>query len=192
MINFEIGQLFPAFLLNDTNGYAMAKALEAGLAYMLHVCQTGMDTLQNVEKMPEWRLDEMADELNCLYDYNANLEAKRHWIRFATPYFYAYGTPQAIYNYLEGYFDEVELEEYWQFDGDPFHFRVIVSGTWTDELEAWARKAIAVAKNARSVFDGLGMSTQTRINVHGEGELLARFQYPLTGDSLLCGTWPEM
>ena len=191
MITFDIRNLFPAFLLADKNGYAMAKAIEAMLKYMIERVQIGIDTLKDVEKMPEWRLDEMAWELNCLYDYNANIEAKRRWIRDATPLAAALGTPQAIYNYLEGYFDEVELEEYWQYGGEPFHFRVTVSGEWTAENEAWARKAIAASQNVRSILDDFSVGSGTRIIIHSDGEVMARYWPHMTGPTTLTGTYPQ-
>ena len=191
MIDFSIMQLFPDFLLADKNGFAMAKAIGKALQIMCDTVQTGVDTVQNVDKMPEWRLDEMAWELGCLYDYNASIDAKRKWIRDATPLFAAYGTPQAIYNFLEGFFDSVEVEENWQYGGDAFHFRVTVSGKWTDANEAWARMAIAAAKNVRSVLDSLAVGTSAVIVVHGEGKVLAKFPYVMTGPDRLAGTWPQ-
>ena len=76
MIDFTIHQLFPDFILADKNGYAMAKAIERALQIMCSTIQTGVDNLQDIDKMPEWRLDEMAWELGCLYDHNANIETK--------------------------------------------------------------------------------------------------------------------
>ena len=169
MIDFTIHQLFPDFILADKNGYAMAKAIERALQIMCSTIQTGVDNLQDIDKMPEWRLDEMAWELGCLYDHNANIETKRRWIKDATPLYSALGTPQAIYNFIEGFFDQVELEEHWQYAGDPFHFRVTVSGEWNDANEAWLRRAIEASKNVRSVLD----------------------DPPLTGDGLYAGTYPE-
>lgn len=191
MIDFDIRNLFPEFLLADKNGFAMAKAIGAGLKYMVSHVQTGLKVLQDVESMPEWRLDEIAWELGCLYDHNANIEAKRRWIRDATPLAAALGTPQAIYNYLEGYFDEVELEEYWQYGGEPFHFRVTVSGEWTAENEAWARKAIEASKNVRSILDDFSVGSGTKIIIHGEGEVMARYWPRMTGPTTLTGTYPQ-
>ena len=190
MIDFGIEQLFPNFLLHDKNGYAMAKAIEAGLRYGLSVIQTGFETLKDIEKMPEWRLDEMAQELGCLYDYNADIEAKRHWIRDAGPLFSAYGTPQAICNYLEGYFKEVKVEEYWEYGGDPFHFRVWVSGNLTMDKVAWVYKAIAEAKNTRSVMDGMSMGSTGTIHVQGSGRIVAYMPVAYCGE-YLAGEWPE-
>lgn len=191
MIDFAIHHLFPDFILADKNGYAMAKAIERALQIVCSTVRTGVDNLQNVDKMPEWRLDEMAWELGCLYDYNANIKAKRRWIKDATPLYAALGTPQAIYNFLEGFFDQVELEEHWQYAGEPFHFRVTVSGEWNDANEAWLRRAIAASKNARSVLDDIALGSGATIIVSGEGGVLARYGSPLTGDGLYAGTYPE-
>lgn len=190
MIEFAIHQLFPDFMLADKNGYAMARAIERALQIMCETVQTGVDNLQNIDKMPEWRLDEMAWELGCLYDSNANIETKRRWIKDATPLYAALGTPQAVYNFLEGFFEQVELEENWQYAGEPFHFRVTVSGEWNDANEAWMRRAIASAKNVRSVLDDIAVGSGTVITVQGEGNQLARFPYPMT-DAQPTGIYPQ-
>ena len=191
MIDFTIHQLFPDFILADKNGYAMAKAIERALQIMCSTIQTGVDNLQDIDKMPEWRLDEMAWELGCLYDHNANIETKRRWIKDATPLYAALGTPQAIYNFLEGFFDQVELEEHWQYHGEPFRFRVTVSGEWNDANETWLRRAIEASKNVRSVLDNIAIGSGTTIKVHAEGGLLGRFAYNATSGEILAGTIPQ-
>lgn len=190
--NYTIHQLFPDFILADRNGYAMAKAIERALQIMCSAIRDGVDTLQNVDKMPEWRLDEMAWELGCLYDHNAAIETKRHWIKNATPLYAALGTPQAIYNFLEGYFGQVELEENWQYAGEPFHFRVTVSGEWTPENEAWLRRAVEASKNIRSVLDNVAVGSGTTIIVHCEGGVLTRFSSSFASPDSLCGSAPEV
>ena len=155
MFNVDIEKLVPKFILNDKNGYAVAKAIEAALHALNDAALQGYNCITDYDTMPEWRLDELAWELNCLYDYSADISAKRQWIKNAVPYYSAHGTPQAIYNYLEGVFEQVLVEEFWEYGGDPYHFRVTVEGAWSAEADEWARKAIATAKNVRSVLDTL-------------------------------------
>jgi P2-related tail formation protein len=193
MIAFSIGQLFPRFLLNDKTGYAMAKAIETALLALDAVVETGINAVDDVDAMPEWRLDEMAREYHCLYDYRADVAAKREWIRMATPHYRVYGTPRAIYQYLEGYFESVEIEEGAAYGAEAFHFRVTASGeAWTDAKEAWARKAIETAKNVRSVFDNLAVGCAAGICVSGEGAEAGKIAYPVTGLELLAGTEPDI
>ena len=190
MIEFTIQELFPRFLLNDKNGYAIAKATEAALRYMCAAVDAGLKCVVDYDAMPEWRLDEMAWEYNCLYDYRGTLEEKRRWIAEAAPIYNVYGTAQAIIKYLYGVFDSVEVEEASGYGGDPYHFRVTVSGEVTESKAQWAYKAIASAKNTRSVLDSMGVGGYARITVHGEAQEYARVRFPLCGE-FLAGEWPQ-
>lgn len=189
MIDFDIARLMPRFLMRDKSGYALAKAIEAALNAMDTTISAGLAALSDVETMPEWRLDELAWEYNCLYDYDASVDEKRAWIRDALPMYRVYGTPEAIYQYLRGVFGVVEVEEWWQYGADPFHFRVIASGTWTDAKEAWARYAVRVASNLRSVLDDISMGTTGAVQVKGDSATAFKFYYPLAGTED-CGTLP--
>ena len=187
MIDVMIRNLFPRYILADKNGYAMAKAIEKGLHIMCDIVQNGLDIALDVEKMPEWRLDEKAWELGCPYDYSADVESKRRWIRDAYPMFAQYGTPQAIYSYLEGYFDAVEVEENWQYGGKPYHFRVNVAGEWTEANEKWARMAIGTAQNVRSVLDGVTIyQTDSLVFADCEPDIF-RTPCMICSDNLICG-----
>lgn len=192
MMTFSIGRLVPKFIMEDRNGCALAKATEKALEILCETAQTGVDTVLDVEKMPEWRLDEMAWELGCLYDYTAVIEDKRKWIRNATPLYALRGTPQAIYDYIPSSFDII-MEEAWQYDGDPFHFRITVFSEWSAQKETWLHKAVEQAKNARSVLDDIavGVGGVNVIAVSALGGILTRLAYPLAGDDILAGMLPE-
>ena len=191
MFTFDITKFVPKFILADKNGYAIAKALGAVLQMMNDIIDEGVKCVSDFDSMPEWRLDELAWETNCLYDYNANVETKRDWIRNAIPYYRLYGTPRAIIKYVGSYFDSIELEEAWIYDGEPYHFRVTVDGEWNPANEAWARKAIDKAKNVRSVLDNLAIGSRSYLALTGECVMLAKFAYPLTGPSNYAGRWPQ-
>lgn len=152
---FDIRSLFPRFILNDPTGYAMAKAIEAGLNYFLRVAEEGLAILQDVERMPEWRLDELAWELDCLYDSEASIEAKRDWIRDAYQSSRIHGTPEGIRQYLSGYFDSAVVREWFDAGLLPSHFIINLSGDQTDEKMRIAQAAVKKAKNVRSVLDGV-------------------------------------
>ena len=152
---FDINRIFPRFILNDTNGYAIAKALEAGLKFFLEKSQEGLDTLLDVDKMPEWRLDELAWEYNCLYDYKADVDVKREWIRDAVKNYRLHGTAEGVRQYLKTYFGESHVDEFWEFGGEAGEFNVTVTGIRSDENEAWIRAAVEKAKNVRSVLNNI-------------------------------------
>lgn len=191
MFTFDVSKWVPRFILNDKNGYALAKAIEAGVQYMNDTILGGVECVTDPDKMPEWRLDELAWELNTLYDYAASVATKREWIKRAIPMYRLYGTPAAIYQYLGNYFDDVDLEEGGAYGGAAYHFRATVDGEWTPENEAWARKAIAEAKNVRSILDTLRAGSRIHVALYVESGVLARFTWPMTGTENWAGRWPQ-
>lgn len=191
MITFNIEDHFPLFLLNDKNGYAMAKALEAGINAFFYVINQGVDCIADYDTMPEWRLDELAWETNCLYDQTAPIGKKREWIKNAMPIYRQYGTASAIRYYLSGFFDDVVVEE--NVDGHLFHFRVslTLNDEWTPEKELFIRRIIETAKNARSVLDGIIMGTRGDLGIHTIEEGTFQVDFPMTSEELFTGTVPN-
>ncbi len=154
-VQTNIARLVPRFLYADKNGHAICKAIEKAMQIMAKAAQEGLEILLDVDKMPEWRLDELAHDYNCLYDYTADVEAKRIWIKNASRMNQILGTPEGVIQYLQGYFDDVEMLESWEYDGLPFHFRVLANGTWSQKKQDWALKAVLGSKNVRSVLDNI-------------------------------------
>ena len=141
--------------------------------------------------MPEWRLDELAWELNCLYDFSSDIEYKRRWIVNAIPYYRLYGTPQALVNYVGNRFDGVALEEAAAYGGDPFHFRLTLDGEWTRENIAWAKKAVEDAKNVRSVLDSMRAGSTSHLALAASCGVVGRYSLPVTGAENWAGRWPQ-
>ena len=155
MFPFFAESWVPKFILNDQNGYALAKAIEVALQSMNNTVETGVKLITDVDTMPEWRLDELAWEYNILYDYTQDVETKREWIKNARSLYSIYGTAKIIKTYLEAVFGEntVAVEEWNQYGGDPYHFRVVVNAEDTTANRDWAENAIAKVKNVRSILD---------------------------------------
>lgn len=160
MMDLDIKGLVPRFILKDRNGFAMAKAIEAGLNNYLAICQQALGVWGDVDAMPEWRLDELAWEYNIPYDHTAAVEKRREWVRNAYELSRLWGTAEGIRRYLDGYFDNADIEEYWKYGGDPYHFRLALSGEWSDENHAWTMNAANMVKNLRSVLDALEYRTE--------------------------------
>ena len=181
-ITFDISQLVPKYLMADRNGRAVARAIERAFQYVAKAAEDGLDIIQDVEKMPEWRLDEVAREYNIPYDFTAAIEKKREWIRNATVMYRVLGTREAVSQYLRGYFGEVEIEENWEYGGLPYHFRVWLGGVYTQEMDDWSRKSIEMAKNTRSVLDVIWVKNNIRSTVHLGSAIAGHDKYKLRND----------
>ena len=156
----------------------------------MHQAMVNADAwISDHEAMPEWALDEKAWENAILYDYSAAIETKRQWVKEAVPTRRLYGTAYIIYRYLQSVFDIVEIEEWWQYGGNPYLFRVTVSGEWSAAREAWVRTVIGTAKNVRSELDTLGLGSIARIRIDASRAYWL-VVYPMTGE-LEAGTYPD-
>lgn len=155
MLTIDIRRWLPKFILGDKNGYAVAKAIEAGLQRMNDAVLQGFKLIADYDSMPEWRLDELAWEYDLLYDYSADIETKRAWVAGALPSYRLHGTPGGVVRYLNAVYDGVRVEEWFEYGGEPYHFRVKIADTYSEETLAWVRKSIEVAQNLRSVLDAV-------------------------------------
>ena len=155
MMDIDIKGLVPRFIWNDVNGHALCKAIETGMKMFLDIAGQGVETWGDPENMPEWRLDEMAWEYNIPYDYTADVDIKRRWIANAYDLSRLYGTAAGVEQYLQGYFDDAELQEASEYSGDPYHFRINLAGEYTAARAAWVSSAVDAVKNVRSVLDGV-------------------------------------
>ena len=154
MFYFDIEKWVPDFILADKNGYAVARAIGAALEYMNDITAEAAALISDYTTMPEWRLDELAWEYGIPYDYTADIEIKRAWIRDALTLSRLYGTPEGVRRYMSGYFGDAAVEEAFNYGGDEYHFRLVLSGRWTPENIAWISKTLSTVKNVRSVLDG--------------------------------------
>jgi phage tail P2-like protein len=181
ILEYDIQRLMPRFIREDKTGLALCQSIEAALNAFLSAAKDADDYLTDPALMPERFLDEAAWDNSVLYDYTASVEVKRRWIDDAIPMKRIYGTPEILEKYLLGVFDAYALDEWWEYDGDPYHFRITVGGDWTDEKRAWALTAVNIAKNARSIFDRLAIGSTVRIKASvSRAYWLA--VYPMSGE----------
>lgn len=168
MMEFNIEQLMPKFILGDRNGYALAKAIEVGLRALLRIAGEGLAMIDDVEAMPEWRLDEMAWELNAAwYDYDADIERKRAQIAGAQTYYNRIGTPSAVQGAIADVFGDGVVREWFEYGGEPYHFEVRTSNTSIlRENRAKFLKLLELVKNLRSVLDNVYYEGEGRADVN--------------------------
>ena len=142
----DITQLVPNFLLGDKNGFALAKAIETAMSFFCEKTQEAIDMALNPEKMPEWRLDEVAREMNITwYDFNAEIKAKREIIKTARKTYSTLGTKDGTQSAARGYSDDANIEEWFDYGGSVGHFRI------TSHKEDAAFNAVAMAKGVNNV-----------------------------------------
>ena len=113
---------------------------------------------QNIDTMSGVMLDEIATEKNIFwYDSNADLDVKRNLIKNADKVFRYLGTPYAIEQVIMDYFGDGTIEEWYEYDGDPFYFRVLtsniaVTGTKAEQFNAAVNKVKRLSTRLEEVI----------------------------------------
>jgi P2-related tail formation protein len=102
----------------------------------------------NLDSMNSRMLDELAVEKNIFwYDPNASLIVKRNLIKNADKVFRYLGTNYAIEQVIKDYFGDGEIEEWYEYGGEPYHFKVLTSNlSVTRESAEQFREAVNKVK----------------------------------------------
>ena len=158
MFDFDIRSV-PRFILRDKNGYALAKAIQAAMQIMNDTVEDGVNCITDIDKMPEWRLDELAWELNIeWYDYEYDIEVKRRTVKTFQEVYKRLGTNYAVHTALQAIYPNCEIREWFDYNGTPFKFRLLVDtsddGVTPDQIQR-ALDRIQYYRNERSVLDGV-------------------------------------
>ena len=125
--DLEFLRMLPQFMRDDGAVRGLAAALDR-LIPNLAASVENMSTWDRVNRLSEKELDALAWELNILwYDPGATLEVKRELVKNSDAVYQRLGTKWAVENVVETYFGNGRVEEWWQYGGEPGHFRVISS-----------------------------------------------------------------
>lgn len=84
-----------------------------------------LSTWNRIDEMSKEELDALAWELHISwYDYNANLSVKRQIIKDSDLVHSKLGTNWAVERVIETYFGSGRVVEWFDYDGEPFHFKI--------------------------------------------------------------------
>lgn len=107
-----------------------------------------------IEKLDEPLLDQLAKDFGIAwYEYDRDLATKRDVIATAFSTMRVLGTPGGMKRAINAVYDDAAVEEWFDYEGDPFHFRVIVTNEYKADENAKLLVLIGLFKNVRSVLD---------------------------------------
>lgn len=181
---------FPPALRQDESMLALGRLI----AEELHV--TAGETKKNIiyaniEELSETWLDVLAYDLHVdWYDYDYPIEAKRAIIRDSVRVHQKLGTKAAVEMALGGIHPQSEIEEWFDYDGEPFCFRIVLDTTKSrvaadyDEIV----RTVDIYKRLTAHLDGLYYQGSICVVVMPKTEYYL-FSVPMTGQ-LKAGTEP--
>jgi len=150
-------RILPSSISGDATVKDIVQAISGRLAQLGEQAELVL-ILPRLKKLPEEIVDELAWQYHVdFYDVAADITKKRELVRKAIAHHRYNGTPAAVEEVCSAAFDTAEVVEWYEYGGEPYHFRVrMVQESIPDETAmAEMVKAVNSAKNTRSWLDRL-------------------------------------
>lgn len=145
---------FPYSLTRDTDKEQLADAIAAEL--IKTVIQTDYAAVfPRIDEQPEEVLDILAADLKIdWYEVDAPVWNKRQAVKDCILVHKYKGTKYAVETALRSMYNSAEVQEWFEYGGEPYHFQIKVYGSSGSGLKTLYLK-ILYAKNLRSVMDDI-------------------------------------
>lgn len=157
----DVLQLLPKFMrTNEAN-----KALAAAVGLLVRSAGRSIAPLRvwdQIDYMDDQQLDTLAWELNVLwYDAAASVETKRRLILNSDNVYTKLGTKWAVEEVVTAYLGDALVSEWWEYDGQPHHFKVISNNPLIGaELENIFIRALDKVKRKSQWLDAVVVSLE--------------------------------
>lgn len=143
---------FPYALTRDTTKEKLAEAVAGELAATIEKSEYAK-IFPQIDTLPEEVLDILAYDLKIdWYEVDAPVENKRQAVKECMLVHKFKGTKYAVETALHSVYKSAEVKEWFEYDGEPYHFKVKVYGSSHSDLNVLYSK-LQYAKNLRSVLD---------------------------------------
>ena len=165
--NVDIVKLLPAFMRDD----CAARGLSAPLSDMVQEISATLDLLStwdHLDTLPENDLDELAWEINLLwYNKAASMGIKRSIVRNGFLTHSKLGTKWAVENVIATYFGVGIIREWWEYAGDPGHFKVLSTNpTITNERLDEFLLLLEKTKRLTAKLDGVFITLTNKLYLY--------------------------
>ncbi len=159
---------YPPVLKKDDRFAVIGEILAEELAKNREYCDAIM-IYTAIDKLSEEVLDALAYDFNVeWYDYEGTLAEKRKTIKECISIHRYKGTKYAVETALQSVYTQAKVQEWYEYGGEPYHFKVIINDS-TNDVERRDRILAKVKyyKNLRSVLEEtifiVGLSSDIKI-----------------------------
>ena len=182
---------FPPALKKDEKMVALGRLIADELHQTVE--QTKKNIIYaNINELSETWLDVLAYDLHVdWYDYDYPIEAKRAIIRDSVRVHQKLGTKAAVEMALGGIHPKSEIEEWFDYGGKPYRFRIVLDTTESRVAADYDEiiKTVDIYKRLTAHLDGLYYQGSITVVVMPKTEFWL-YSVPMTGQ-LKAGTEPH-
>ena len=149
-------RIFPSALTRDKSVMALAEAA----AELLAARPAEIDrarVIANIDALDEAVLDILAYDFKVdWWDANYSIEEKRQTLKDSWRVHRMLGTKAAVVTAISAIYPETQVQEWFEYGGEPYHFRLLLDATYEHvdpEKHRRVLERVAYYKNLRSVLD---------------------------------------
>lgn len=165
----ELLRLLPAFMREDGTVTALSEALDT------LINETGkgvrrLRTWDQIDALTEAELDELAHELNIdWWNPSWDIGKKQATAKTAISVMRNRGTKAAMQTVLESVFGSGNVEEWFEYGGEPYSFRVNLATEFTEEQFREFISLMYKTKNVRSWLENIEKKYEARMDMRHAG-----------------------
>lgn len=165
--DLEFIRLLPQFMQDDSAVRGLAAGIDSIIPQIAAEIEK-LATWDSIEKLSGAELDELAWELNIpWYDKSAPIDVKRNLILESDKVYKKLGTKWAVENVISTYFGDGYIEEWFQYGGDPGHFRIYSANPTLNESKfVEFLNLLSKVKRASAKLDGVFISLTGQMNLY--------------------------
>jgi phage tail P2-like protein len=156
----------PAVLAEDENLNALARSISATLEARVKEIER-INIYARIDELPEDLLDILAYDFKVdWWDYSLTLTEKRKTLKRSWYVHKHMATPSAVTAALSAIYSETECEEWYEYGGEPYHYRLEMTLPAEEIQSTKHEKVLALLrfyKNLRSVLDRILYIVKTPI-----------------------------
>ena len=165
--DIEFVKLLPQFMKEDGAIIGLSKATNEIMGIFDKAARL-MTTWDRINELPETELDNLAWELNITwYDKRVPISVKRELILNSDKVYQKLGTKWAVENVINTYFGEGHISEWFEYEGEPGHFKIYSSNpTITNEKLIQFLGILNKVKRGSSHLDGVFITLTGQMRLH--------------------------
>ncbi|MDE6907727.1 MAG: phage tail protein I [Lachnospiraceae bacterium] len=187
----DFTKYLPQPLTHDPQIVALAKTISEGL---LAVSGGAGNVLiySRIDELPEKLVDILAYDLHVdWYDYSYPLAVKRDLLKSSMAVHKKMGTKYAIEQALSALYPESEVEEWFEYEGEPGHFRIVCDMTDSRVAASYPDivRAVNMYKRFSAHMDEVVYQSHIHCEIHTHTDCFV-YHMPMTG-KLNAGTHPQ-
>ena len=161
--------IIPVFMRDDQTVRGLCAAADAMFKQLINAVHIAW-WRKYIDELDADQLDDIAKQIGISwYDDAADILSKRSVLKNYENVLAISGTPDAVKFAVKDLFGEVEIIEWPEYGGEPYHFKLLVNAKLTEDNTRRFSSAVAGAKNVRSIMDTLETMRKSSVTVYVGG-----------------------